>query len=110
MKKHGLLLIALSFAGVASAQEVVRIGHAAAMTGPDAHFGKDSENGARMAIEALNARGAAIAGKKVQWQLIGEDRKIKENQAFLFVRKAPIGARLEAKNLAYPPSQQRGSF
>src|SRR5438067_477373 len=36
MKKHGLLLIALSFAGAASAQEVVRIGHAAAMTGPDA--------------------------------------------------------------------------
>jgi branched-chain amino acid transport system substrate-binding protein len=87
MKKHGLLLIALSFAGAASAQEVVRIGHAAAMTGPDAHFGKDSENGARMAIEALNARGATIAGKKVQWQLVGEDDASDPKQATAVAQK-----------------------
>src|SRR5205823_5083029 len=86
-KKHGLLLIALSFAGAASAQEVVRIGHAAAMTGPDAHFGKDSENGARMAIEALNARGATIAGKKVKWQLVGEDDASDPKQATAVAQK-----------------------
>lgn len=73
MKKQVLLAAALAAAGLAQAQEVVRIGHVAAMTGPVAHFGKDSENGVRMAIEALNARGAGVGGKKVKWQLVGED-------------------------------------
>ena len=73
MKKCVVLGLALSAAGVASAQETVRIGHVAAITGPVAHFGKDSENGARMAIEALNARGATIGGKKVKWVLVPED-------------------------------------
>ena len=73
MKKQVLLVAALAVAGLASAQEVVRIGHAAAITGPVAHFGKDSENGARMAIDALNARGATVGGKKVKWVLVPED-------------------------------------
>jgi len=73
MKKQAVLLAALSVAGMASAQEVVRIGHAAAVTGPVAYFGKDTENGARMAIEALNAKGVTIGGKKVRFQLMAED-------------------------------------
>ena len=73
MKKQALLMLALSAAGLATAQETVKIGHAAAITGPVAHFGKDSENGARMAIDALNARGATIAGRKVRWVLVPED-------------------------------------
>ena len=73
MKKQALLMVALSVAGLATAQETVKIGHAAAITGPVAHFGKDSENGARMAIDALNARGATIGGKKVKWVLQAED-------------------------------------
>ena len=73
MKKRVVLGLALSTAGVAFAQETVQIGHVAAITGPVAHFGKDSENGARMAIDALNARGATIGGKKVKWVLVPED-------------------------------------
>jgi branched-chain amino acid transport system substrate-binding protein len=73
MKKYAFALAALSAAGLAPAQEVVRIGHVAAMTGPVAHFGKDSENGVRMAIDALNARGATIGGRKVKWELAPED-------------------------------------
>jgi branched-chain amino acid transport system substrate-binding protein len=73
MKKQGLVVVALSIAGMASAQEVVKIGHVAAMTGPVAHFGKDSENGARMAIDALNARGVVIGGKKARFELVAED-------------------------------------
>lgn len=87
MKKHGLLLIALASAGAASAQEVVRIGHAADMSGPVAYFGKDSENGARMAIEALNARGATVGGKKVVWQLVGEDDVSDPKQATAVAQK-----------------------
>ncbi len=58
------------FAGAASAQEmVVKIGHVAPMSGPQAHYGKDNENGARMAIDDLNAKGGTIGGKKVKLEL-----------------------------------------
>ena len=91
MKKHGLLYMSLALAGVAgpavAAHEVVKIGHAADMSGPVAYFGKDSENGARMAIEALNARGATIGGKKVTWQLIGEDDASDPKQATAVAQK-----------------------
>ena len=65
--------IAVAFAGSASAQEVVKIGHVAPISGPSAHLGKDNENGARMAIEELNAKPFMINGKKVTLQLISED-------------------------------------
>jgi len=73
MKKYAIAATFLSVAGLAAAQEVVRIGHSAAVTGPVAYFGKDTENGARMAVEALNARGVSIAGKKVRFELVAED-------------------------------------
>jgi branched-chain amino acid transport system substrate-binding protein len=73
MKKHAVAVLALAIAGTASAQEVVRIAHVAATSGPVAYFGKDTENGARMAIEALNARNPVIAGKKVRFELVPED-------------------------------------
>jgi len=57
----------------ASAQEVVKIGHVAPMSGAQAHYGKDNENGARMAIEDLNAKGVVIGGKKVKLELMAED-------------------------------------
>ena len=61
-------------AGVALAQDmVVRIGHVAPISGAQAAYGKDNENGARMAIEDLNAKGVTIAGKKVKLELVAED-------------------------------------
>jgi len=65
--------IAVAFAGSASAQEVVKIGHVAPISGPSSHLGKDNENGARMAVEELNAKGFMINGKKVTLQLQMED-------------------------------------
>ena len=73
MKQYAVLAVALCATAFASAQEVVRIGHVAAVTGPVAHFGKDTENGARMAIEALNARGVVVGGKKLRFELVAED-------------------------------------
>ena len=66
---------ALAFAAVsqAGAQEVVKIGHVGPTSGAIAHLGKDNENGARMAIEELNARGVTIGGKKVKFELLAED-------------------------------------
>ena len=55
------------------AQEIIRIGHAAGTSGTAAHLGKDNENGARMAVEELNAKGVVIGGKKYKIVLQAED-------------------------------------
>jgi len=61
-------------AGAASAQDmVVKIGHVGPVSGAQAHYGKDNENGARMAIDDLNAKGVTIGGKKVKLELVAED-------------------------------------
>ena len=61
-------------AGTAYAQDmVVKIGHVAPTSGAIAHLGKDNENGARMAIEELNAKGVMIGGKKAKFELLAED-------------------------------------
>jgi branched-chain amino acid transport system substrate-binding protein len=66
--------VAFALAGAAYAQEqVVKIGHVGPLTGPVAHMGKDNENGARMAIEELNAKGITLAGQKVKFVLQPED-------------------------------------
>ena len=65
---------AAMFAGAAFAQEVVvTIGHVAPLSGGQAHLGKDNENGARMAIDELNAKGVMIGGKKAKFVLMPED-------------------------------------
>ncbi|MBD5802944.1 Leucine-, isoleucine-, valine-, threonine-, and alanine-binding protein precursor [Azoarcus sp. Aa7] len=61
-------------AGAVHAKEVVvRIGHAGPLTGPAAAFGKDGENGARLAIEDANAKGIKIGGDTVKFELVSED-------------------------------------
>ncbi|MFC5511559.1 branched-chain amino acid ABC transporter substrate-binding protein [Massilia jejuensis] len=67
------LALAMLVAGGASAQQVVKIGHVGPVSGPNSHLGKDNENGARMAIDELNAKGFTIDGKKVTLQLVAED-------------------------------------
>lgn len=58
----------------ASAQDlVVKIGHVGPTSGAIAHLGKDNENGARMAIDELNAKGVTIGGKKAKFELLAED-------------------------------------
>lgn len=63
-----------AFAGMVAAQDmVVKIGHVGPTSGGIAHLGKDNENGARLAIEELNAKGVSIGGKKVKFELVAED-------------------------------------
>lgn len=57
----------------AGGAQVVRIGHAAPLSGPQSHYGKDNENGVRMAIEALNAQALSIGGKPVRFEIAAED-------------------------------------
>jgi branched-chain amino acid transport system substrate-binding protein len=51
----------------------VRIGHVAPLSGPQAHYGKDNENGVRMAIEELNSQNVQIGGKPVRFEIQAED-------------------------------------
>jgi branched-chain amino acid transport system substrate-binding protein len=56
-----------------AADEIVKIGSASPVSGPSAHLGKDTENGARMAVDDLNSKGFTIGGKKVKLVLMTED-------------------------------------
>ncbi len=77
MRIHFKLTLVASMAalsGLAIAQEqVVKIGHVAPVSGAIAHLGKDNENGARLAVEELNAKGVSIGGKKIKFELLAED-------------------------------------
>lgn len=66
-------LLFATMASTASADQVVKIGHFAPLTGMSAHVGKDDENGARLAIEEINAKHLVIDGQKVTLELDGQD-------------------------------------
>ena len=63
----------MTLATSAGAQEVVKIGFASPLTGGQANYGKDNQNGAQMAIDELNAQGLKIGGKAVKFELMAED-------------------------------------
>lgn len=60
-------------AAPASEATIVKIGHAAPLTGGIAHLGKDNENGARLAVEEINTQGLTIDGHKIQLELDAQD-------------------------------------
>jgi len=74
MNKHVLGLVFALVGSSAWAQDaVVKIGHVGPISGAIRHLGKDNENGARLAVEELNAKGVTIGGKKVKFELVAED-------------------------------------
>jgi branched-chain amino acid transport system substrate-binding protein len=84
--------LALAFIGAlgaatAQAEDIIKIGHVAATSGPIAHLGKDNENGARMAVEQLNAKGVVIGGKKYKIVLQAEDDAADPKQATTVAQK-----------------------
>ena len=70
-------LVALAVLGLGAsavhAQEVIKLGTAAPLTGTQSHLGKDIENGVRLAIEDYNAKGVTLGGKKVKFEVMAED-------------------------------------
>ena len=74
-------------APVAKPVIIVKLGHVAPMTGPQAHLGKDNESGARLAIEELNAQGLEIGGAKVTFELLGEDDQADPKQGSIVAQK-----------------------
>jgi branched-chain amino acid transport system substrate-binding protein len=57
----------------ASDAQVVKIGYAGPMTGPQAHYGADMKNGIVLAIDDANAQHPVIGGKPVKFELQTED-------------------------------------
>ncbi len=74
-------------APAAKPEVVVKLGHVAPMTGPQAHLGKDNENGAALAVEELNAQGLEIGGAKVKFQLLAEDDAADPKQGAIVAQK-----------------------
>jgi branched-chain amino acid transport system substrate-binding protein len=54
-------------------RQVVKIGQSSPLTGPQAHLGKDNDNGARLAIDEINATNPTLGGKPVVFEIISED-------------------------------------
>ena len=92
--KIAISLLALACAALFSAcgeksggGNVIRIGSVAPLTGPQTHIGKDNENGARLAVDEINARGLELGGRKVKLELLGEDDQAEPKAAKIVAQK-----------------------
>jgi branched-chain amino acid transport system substrate-binding protein len=75
-------------AAAAAPAEVIKIGHVAPLSGGIAHLGKDNENGARLAIEEINAAGGVKLGDKTyKLDLVAEDDKADPKEGTLVAQK-----------------------
>lgn len=74
-------------AAAASSQITIRLGHAAPLTGPQSHIGKDNENGARLAVEEVNAAGLKFGDRAVKLELLSEDDQADPRQGNLVAQK-----------------------
>jgi branched-chain amino acid transport system substrate-binding protein len=72
----------------AAAADVVKIGHVGPISGAIAHLGKDNENGARLAVEEINAAGGVKLGDKtVKLDLVTGDDKADPKDGTLVAQK-----------------------
>ncbi len=71
----------------AGGEMVVKIGSVAPLTGPQAHLGRDNDNGARLALEEVNAKSLMIGGKKVRFELVSEDDQADPKTATIVAQK-----------------------
>ncbi|MDN5844122.1 MAG: branched-chain amino acid ABC transporter substrate-binding protein [Alcaligenaceae bacterium] len=74
-----LAVSAAVFAGLAfgpahaADTQVVKLGFAAPLTGPQAHYGEDMQNGLTLALEEANKQNIELDGKVTQFELISRD-------------------------------------
>ena len=71
----------------ASGEMIVKIGQVSPLTGPQAHLGKDNDNGARLAIDEANARGVTLGGQRVKFMLLSEDDQADPKTATIVAQK-----------------------
>jgi len=85
MKLPARLLLALAAATAAlTAQETIKIGEYASLTGKEASFGQQSHKGLTLAIEELNTAGGAL-GRKLE--LFTEDNQTKPGESATAAKK-----------------------
>lgn len=109
------VLAAALFATTALAQNTIKIGEFASLTGGNASFGKASNNGTRLAIEEINAAGGLL-GK--QLQLITEDDQSQAGQPATIVQKlisqdkvvAILGEVASSRSLEAAPIAQKAGI
>ncbi|SAK91194.1 extracellular ligand-binding receptor [Caballeronia hypogeia] len=73
--------------GYAHADDTVKIGVAGPLTGGLAQQGKDVENGARLAVEQINAAGIKIKGAPLHLEIISEDDRADPKTAVTVAQK-----------------------
>ena len=78
------LLVAAALAGGVSAQETIKIGEYASLTGKEAAFGQSSHKGTLLAVEELNAAGGVL-GRQIE--LITDDNQSKQGESATIVKK-----------------------
>ncbi len=75
-------------AAAAAPADVIKIGHVAPLTGGIAHLGKDNENGARLAVDEINAAGGIKLGDKTyKLELVAEDDKADPKEGTIAAQK-----------------------
>jgi branched-chain amino acid transport system substrate-binding protein len=72
------------FSATSLAQETIKIGEYASLTGKEAAFGTSSHHGTQLAIEEINAAGGVL-GRQVE--LITEDNQSKSGESATIVKK-----------------------
>src|SRR3978361_1716149 len=87
LKLTAAMAIAALCGAVSAQEQVVKIGSVAPMSGAQAHYGKDNENGVRMAIEDLNGQNITIGGKKIKFEIQAEDDAADPKQGPTHARK-----------------------
>ena len=115
MKLASRLLLTLVVLALAlRAQDTIKIGEYASLTGKEASFGQQSHKGLTLAIEELNAAGGVL-GKKLE--LITEDNQTKPGESATAVKKlisrdkvvALIGEVASGRSLEAAPIAQAAS-
>ncbi len=77
---HGFKLLAAAAATMAAlavtpagAEQVVKLGFAAPLTGPQSHYGEDMRNGLELALEEANAQKIQLDGDTAKFVLVSRD-------------------------------------
>ena len=107
------LLLGTSLApALRSAEDTIKVGEYASLTGKEAGFGQTSHHGVVLAIEEINAAGGVL-GKKIE--LLYEDNQTKSGESATAVKKlisrdkviALIGEVSSTRSLEAAPTAQR---
>ena len=108
--------LALLTAASALAQDEIKVGEFASLTGGSASFGQSSHKGTALAIDEINAAGGVLGGKKLK--LIAEDDQSMAGQPATIVRKlisqdkvvAVLGEVASSKSLEAAPICQQNKI